>query len=428
MEYNICNNDKKIFLVCDEVSIKEDNESYQLDFSLKEGCSFYIDLCGLKVRLENEELVIYDEECIYFYIESPKVINNVGTNNGTFDVNVEGDKLHFVLRCENDEFNICKTIIRKNGYQVKENIIVEETNKDLVYDIKTKEIIVRKKVSRFIEKLINHLGLNINYQLYKEIIYREKACENEMEVEVKNIYDSFVYLISDYNNELLEYRLRRFLYLILGEKVNEEIINEIVNLSFTLRKKDVIESSSKVFIKSLNLFNEYGEVKSKLISFSLLQYELLKKGIPISVIYTRDYNLFKEININNEEEVKGFIKGIISKNTYQDKKYYKELNEIEFNEVKEEIIKDKELLTHNHKINHISVFGSFSKNKERIDSDIDLLVNFSLDATSDEINNSIAFIKERYKEKFHRFIDVMEIKMHLTDEVRLETQYAKEVF
>ena len=97
-------------------------------------------------------------------------------------------------------------------------------------------------------------------------------------------------------------------------------------------------------------------------------------------------------------------------------------------ELKEEIIKDKDILIKEHNVNHISIFGSISKNKERIDSDIDLLVSFSLDATSDEIKNSIDFIKERYKDRFHRFIDVMEIKMHLTDEIRLETQYAKEVF
>ena len=247
-------------------------------------------------------------------------------------------------------------------------------------------------------------------------------------MEVKNIYDSFLYLISDYKNELLEYRLKRFLYLILGEEIKEEISDEIVSLSFELRKEEAIKSSTRLFIKALNLFKDYGETKAKLISFMLLQYELVKKGIPVTVFYIRDYNTFEEIEHNNEEDIRNFIDSVIRKNTYQDKKYYIELSDIEFNEIKEEIIKDKDILIKEHNVNHISIFGSISKNKERIDSDIDLLVSFSLDATSDEIKNSIDFIKERYKDRFHRFIDVMEIKIHLTDEIRLETQYAKEVF
>ena len=431
MEYNICNNDKKIILVCDEIQLKDENDKYILDFNLKNGCSFDIDLCELKVRLNNEELEIYDENGIYFYIESPKIINEDGTSNGIFDVSSIDDKLHFVLRCENDESSVCKTIIRKEEYHKEECRKEEyhnEENLDVIYDFKTKEILVRKKVSRFIEKLITHLGYNINYQLYKEIIYREKTCENEKEVEVKNIYDSFLYLISDYKNELLEYRLKRFLYLILGEEIKEEISDEIVSLSFELRKEEAIESSSRLFIKALNLFKDYGEIKAKLISFMLLQYELVKKGIPVTVFYIRDYNTFEEIEHNNEEDIRNFIDSVIRKNTYQDKKYYIELSDIEFNEIKEEIIKDKDILIKEHNVNHISIFGSISKNKERIDSDIDLLISFSLDATSDEIKNSIDFIKERYKDRFHRFIDVMEIKIHLTDEIRLETQYAKEVF
>ena len=42
MEYNICNNDKKIILVCDEIHLKDENDKYILDFNLKNGCSFDI--------------------------------------------------------------------------------------------------------------------------------------------------------------------------------------------------------------------------------------------------------------------------------------------------------------------------------------------------------------------------------------------------
>ena len=35
MEYNICNNDKKIILVCDEIQLKDENDKYILDFNLK---------------------------------------------------------------------------------------------------------------------------------------------------------------------------------------------------------------------------------------------------------------------------------------------------------------------------------------------------------------------------------------------------------
>ena len=67
---------------------------------------------------------------------------------------------------------------------------------------------------------------------------------------------------------------------------------------------------------------------------------------------------------------------------------------------------DKEELKTKYRINHLSIFGSFVRGKQRIDSDIDLIVKFK-EYTS--LLETVKYKKEIEKmmfDKFHRFCDV----------------------
>ena len=89
---------------------------------------------------------------------------------------------------------------------------------------------------------------------------------------------------------------------------------------------------------------------------------------------------------------------------------------------------DEEFIKKNYSIKNLSVFGSFAKQINRIDSDIDLLISFSLDLTSNEKRELVGQIKSRYFNKFNRFIDISEISEYLDDEFVRKIPYVKKIF
>ena len=90
--------------------------------------------------------------------------------------------------------------------------------------------------------------------------------------------------------------------------------------------------------------------------------------------------------------------------------------------------KDKELIKSKYQIKHLSVFGSFSKDTNRIDSDIDLLVSYSLDMTDAEKEEASKEFKNYYFEIFNRFIDLNEISETLNDDFIKETTNVRKIF
>lgn len=76
----------------------------------------------------------------------------------------------------------------------------------------------------------------------------------------------------------------------------------------------------------------------------------------------------------------------------------------------------------------VSIFGSFAKGKQRIDSDIDLLVGFSDDLTYDEKSAIAVKLAEHYFNVFKRFVDINEIGKYVVDKILKETQNYKKIF
>lgn len=104
------------------------------------------------------------------------------------------------------------------------------------------------------------------------------------------------------------------------------------------------------------------------------------------------------------------------------------LIELTIEEIRKTIIEDKDYLMNELKVKSISIFGSFAKGTDRIDSDIDLLISFSLDLLKEEKEANIEFIKNYYFKKFNRFIDVTEVSEYLNDDFIKKITYVKKIF
>ena len=88
---------------------------------------------------------------------------------------------------------------------------------------------------------------------------------------------------------------------------------------------------------------------------------------------------------------------------------------------------DKVLLTQ-FGVKHLYIFGSFAQGTERLDSDIDLLAEFSLDITKENKQKNKDTLKQLYFEKFKRFVDLIEVGPYLSENLLKEINNCTKVF
>lgn len=333
-------------------------------------------------------------------------------------------RVKFVIRKEL-EFN--KTMKVKEEINGNEEIKAEyedEHKSDIVYNFDSgEEILVRKKVAASLEKCLRYYGYTIAHDEYKKIVYRERLCADDNEFRIKNYYDAYVYILTDYKNSLTNERLRKYLYLVSGQESSKELVNKIVNSFFNLKELELVSFIASFYheIKD-DVIEYYKEEMGNVILLMLINYCLLSKNHPLIVIRSEEYK-----ELNNMDDYHKFFGEVILRTKHQRSDYYKSLSTISIDEIKEAIREDEKNLKEKYMIEKIYVFGSFAKRIERIDSDIDLMVQFSLDASSILIDEAKEYIKNRYLEILHRNIDVVEMPQFLTDEVIIDIQSGERV-
>ena len=115
-------------------------------------------------------------------------------------------------------------------------------------------------------------------------------------------------------------------------------------------------------------------------SMGLFVKELEEKEAMEQII-ARDYeSLESEIEEylkENNQVLEDFFKEIILKSKLQTIKFNNELKPISLEDIKNVFTNDKEKFIEKYHIKNIYLFGSFAKEIERLDSDIDLLVRFN---------------------------------------------------
>ena len=83
--------------------------------------------------------------------------------------------------------------------------------------VKDKELVVRKRVVNFLEKIFKYLGYEFRHDNYKSVAYGETCFLTPLEERAKNYIDAFNYLLSNKNNILTSKILSKFIYIIKQE-------------------------------------------------------------------------------------------------------------------------------------------------------------------------------------------------------------------
>lgn len=295
-----------------------------------------------------------------------------------------------------------------------------------------KELLVRKKMASFIEKLLRCLDYDFRHDIFKQIIYSEIAVKTPLEEWIKNSYDAFCYLLNNRQNPCTSELLQKFFYLLKGKEISKMQTIHLSSKYFYLQDCPVIERAVRFHMLVFQELIEFEEKERIFISFMFFNYALVKGDIPCVRILKKQYPSYlkaRQSYIEGDEmKFIDYMIQLVLTSKFQKKSYYKKLHPIHHQEIIHQFKKDKKILNLQYGIKHLYLFGSFAKGLERIDSDIDLIVVFHQDLLLDEKEQILKKLSENYYFIFHRFIDFIEISTHVSEEIVKEITTYKIIF
>lgn len=275
-----------------------------------------------------------------------------------------------------------------------------------------KELIVRKVTSSFIEKIFKYCGYDINHNDVKALLYDEKEGRTNLDEQIKSYFDAYMYLLNNSKSNLNHALLSKYFF-ILNKEVDEDLISKMVNSFYYLSEYAPIEKAVEFHLMVRELFNNDSKLNELIIPLMMLNYVLVKNNIPsikLSIMKLKEYGI-----ISTKEGLFKFFLELIKNYDFISKNYLKNLKPISLKEIIDVFLKDKEMLMNKYSVKTLLIHGSFAKGRERIDSDIDVVVRLNMDLLYEQRINVIKELKEYYTNKFKRFVDIKEANMYLDD-------------
>ncbi len=293
--------------------------------------------------------------------------------------------------------------------------------------IKNCELIVSKKLGKLIEKILRYYDMDISHERFKAIIYCQDEFQTSLEEKVKNYYDAYLYLLMNCKSPLTEVLIQKFYYIIFGKELKESIASKISSQYIFLSNESRITKAIDFHLYVYSLFNEEKEYERWLISLMFFNYVLVKENIPCIHLNKKDLDNYVKYR-NNVKRLKEILYDVVVYSKFQKKSYTKGLKELSTEDIEQLLIQNQYEIQEKYKIDHIFIYGSFSKNTARIDSDIDLLVIFKEDMNYTEKTHCREELTKYLTNEFCRYVDIQEIFECIQREVVLEATKIKKIF
>lgn len=297
--------------------------------------------------------------------------------------------------------------------------------------IDEKQLLVRKKMGSFIEKILHYYGVIFQHDRFKKIIYGEDGYLTPIEEKIKRIYDSYTYLLSNFQSPVTEGLLKRFYYLWFEREFNSFRALKLVTIYFNLRELAPIEQAAEFHMQVYSELKECEEMDRVIISLIVLNFVFVRNGIPcIHILYGdfKEYEQAKnEFLKRNKEAMFLFLLKVLKKNTYLSSSFYDSLTPLTRSMVIQMLNENKEQIKNSYAVQALWLYGSFVKGIERFDSDVDLLVRLSLDLTQEERKEKVKGLTEYLQAIFHRFVDIHEVYEYIPDEMVKEATKLKKI-
>ena len=293
------------------------------------------------------------------------------------------------------------------------------------------ELVVRKKISQFIEKEFRYFGYEFSHDEYKKVSYGEKGFETTIEEKLKAYYDACIFLLSNAKNPLTKKIINRFFYLIFDEPLNEITILSIESYLMNICEASPIEKACEFHMFIYNRFSNLKDLDRQLISLIFFNYILVKNDIPAIKLVGRDITKYvkaRDEYKENKEELFLFFSELIKSSFVLEKSYLENLKELSVEDISKTIREMEEELRTKYKVENVFLYGSFAKGIDRMDSDIDLLMRLSLDISYDDRLKIIEELKDVLFLKFNRFTDIEEVREFFSEDFIKEAKKIKKIF
>lgn len=279
-----------------------------------------------------------------------------------------------------------------------------------------------KEIPSFITTISNHLGYQIQILQVKDMFSLNYEVYSQEEEKIKDYLDTYFFLLNNSCNAINERIINKSLFLLTNKRINKEKVEKILTNFYSIEEEINISKIIKLSFETSNLVKNK---KDKYIYFlMLINYLLLHYNFKAIKYFSDDFSTLDEVinkyKENEKELLETYItlKEAMSKNLDED--YYKNLRKVSLKDITSYLYENKEILQKKYQVESIAIFGSFVKDKERLDSDIDLIVRFEKFIPLLKRNRYKEEIQEMIYQKFNRFSDI-HIESELINENNIKT-------
>ena len=276
-----------------------------------------------------------------------------------------------------------------------------------------------KEIPAFITKISNHIGYQVQIFQVKDMYNGDYECFSSEEDRVKSYLDCYIFLLNNVPNVICKSIVEKAIFIMSQKRVNKSKLEEVISEFISIKEERNIK---KIINISFNLSSLIRNNKDKYIfRLMIMNYLLLHYHYKAIKYYRGDFQILdqylKEYSNGNKENLENYIinKEVESKELSED--YYKNLKEVTLEEIVEFIKINQEEFIKKYRIDSLAIFGSFAKGKERLDSDIDIMIRFEDFVPLLKRNQYVKEIEDKLFNKFNRFSDI-----HVENEIMSEQE------
>lgn len=257
-----------------------------------------------------------------------------------------------------------------------------------------------KNVLLFAKNLCKMINSDIDYDQCKNIMLGYKTVITNNEKKAKNIYDSLNYLLNQKENNIDDSIIKKWYFLLYEQQIDNILTIKIINTIYNLNNETILENIENT-IKEIKLLSN-----DNIICLQWFYYLLYKNGYTTLLLNKNEvFFLQNELNSENKILKETILKLILTQQVINESNNRK----ITKQEIINEILINKNIFKDFLKISHISLFGSFSKDEDTLESDIDLLISFEDVSSYSQKKNKVSLLKDILEKTLKRQIDVLEI-------------------
>ena len=247
-----------------------------------------------------------------------------------------------------------------------------------------------------------------------EIYYDKIKSLSYLESKIKNISNSYNYILNNINQPISEDLLNQSYYLMTCELLERNIVDEILRIYY--KNIDVAPHSLAAL---LHLYITNNITKNNIeFAFLISNYVMLKKNRWFLMTYEYCHKDYKEAIKSND------LSSLI-RIFYDIELIKKEKRPYLF--TRDEVIKKiknlKEELHNTYNIDKLYLFGSFAKGNNTEKSDLDFVVIFNETLIKKEKNDMIKMVKQYLSKEYNCDVDLLDFSYALNTFDKSQMEY-----